>query len=350
MMKNRLLSATMSVSALLLALFCTHPVAAATLDTSFGEDGWITTTVGHFDDNAKAVAVQADGRIVVAGSSSNLSNFDFALVRYTSKGKLDSTFNVDGRVVTDIGGDDDQAFALALLGNGKIIAAGYTFNGTDKDFALVRYNKDGSLDSAFGTGGIVELSFGHADEAITAVAVQEDGAVVAAGFVSGTAGRVTALMRFRSDGSLDQTFGDAGVALIGLGNDAVSNSLGVQEDGSIVSIGTYTHEGRSGVQVMRFLANGSLDESFGTSGVADLILDDEDTAGNGLWLLEDGSILVAGSAGRDHERDIALFRYTASGEADKSFGSGGMVRSDISGEEDAAYDVLMTADTILLTG
>ena len=127
-----------------------HPVAAADgdLETSFDSDGKVTTDIGGSDDRARSVAIQSDGKIVAAGYSNNGSNDDFALVRYNTNGTLDTTFDSDGKVTTAIGSDNDFAYSVALQSDGKIVVAGYSNNGSNFDFALVRYNTDGSLDTA----------------------------------------------------------------------------------------------------------------------------------------------------------------------------------------------------------
>ena len=118
-----------------------HPVAAADgdLDTSFDSDGKVTTEVGSTNDYAGSVTIQSDGKIVAAGYSNNGSNDDFALVRYNTDGSLDASFDGDGKVTTAIGSGTDQAFSVAIQSDGKIVAAGYSNNGSNWDFALVRY-------------------------------------------------------------------------------------------------------------------------------------------------------------------------------------------------------------------
>ena len=118
-----------------------HPVVAADgdLDTSFGSDGKVTTAIGSGGDYAESVAIQSDGKIVAAGFSYNGSNNDFALVRYNTDGTLDTSFDSDGKVTTAIGSSDEQALSVAIQSDGKIVVAGYSNNGSNDDFALVRY-------------------------------------------------------------------------------------------------------------------------------------------------------------------------------------------------------------------
>ena len=136
-----LLYTLFAVAFSLLITVAAHPVAAAAgdLDTSFDSDGKVTTEVGSTFDFARSVAIQSDGKIVAAGYSDNGSNWDFALVRYNTDGSLDTSFDTDGKVTTAIGSGDDAANSVAIQSDGKIVAAGTISNGNDRDFALVLY-------------------------------------------------------------------------------------------------------------------------------------------------------------------------------------------------------------------
>ena len=191
------------------------------LDTTFDSDGKLTTDFFGSDNAATAVAVQSDGKIVVAGYAWNQDTGtpDFALARYNADGRLDTTFDSDGKLTTDffsLFGSFDIATAVAVQSDGKIVAAGYaeTFwfdSDLTSDFALARYNADGSLDTTFDSDGKLTTDFfgggGRDDEAI-AVAVQSDGKIVAAGYSSPNAD--FALARYNADGSLDTTFDSDG--------------------------------------------------------------------------------------------------------------------------------------------
>jgi len=158
--------------------------ANGSLDTSFGTGGIVTTPIGNSND-ASALGIQSDGKIVVAGGSSNGSNYDFALVRYNTNGSLDTSFGTGGIVNTPVGSSNDYARTLGIQSDGKIVAAGDSSNGSKNDFALVRYNANGSLDTSFGTGGIVTTPVGSSGGAY-ALAIQSDGKIVAAGSSNGS--------------------------------------------------------------------------------------------------------------------------------------------------------------------
>ena len=157
------------------------------LDPSFGSGGKVTTNFFGSFDVARAVAIQPDGKLVVAGAATNPflpSETDFGLVRYQSDGSLDVTFGTGGKVVTDFFSEGDEAYALSLQPDGRIIAAGLAEEGSfsgRSDFALARYNTNGSLDTAFGSGGRVRTDFFGFDDGARAVALQSDGKIVAAG-------------------------------------------------------------------------------------------------------------------------------------------------------------------------
>jgi uncharacterized delta-60 repeat protein len=119
---------------------------------------------------------------VVAGDSNNGSNNDFALVRYNTDGSLDTSFDSDGKVTTAIGSGNDVAYSVAIQSDGKIVVAGYSYIGSNNDFALVRYNTDGSLDTSFDSDGKVTTAIGGSDDYAKSVAIQSDGKIVAAGY------------------------------------------------------------------------------------------------------------------------------------------------------------------------
>ena len=170
----------------LLTILGAKPVAAAAgdLDTTFGTDGKVITTVGvpTTANLAYSIAIQSDGKIVVAGEARNgFNNSDFAVVRYNTDGSLDTSFGQGGKVTTAIGSADDVALSVALQPDGKIVVAGVSDNGSNFDFAIARYNMDGSLDTSFGTGGKVTTEVGSYHDYAYSVALQPDGKIVVAG-------------------------------------------------------------------------------------------------------------------------------------------------------------------------
>ncbi len=303
-----------------------------TLDTGFGTGGKVTTAIGSGDDRAYAVALQADGKIVAAGSSSS----DFALARYNTDGSLDSSFGTGGKVTTAIGPGNDVAYGVALQADGKIVAAG----SSSGDFALARYNTDGTLDTGFGTGGKVTTAIGSSDDEATAVALQADGKIVAAGYSYNGANYDFTLARYNTDGLPDTGFFGSGkeTTAIGSGSD-IANALALQADGKIVAAGYSSNGAYNRFALVRYNANGVLDTVFDTVAIGS-----GSDFGYAVALQADGKIVAAGSSYNGVNYDFALARYNANGSLDAGFGTGGKVTTAIGSFTDFAYAVALQAD------
>ena len=281
------------------------------LDASFGSGGKVITAISTGDDSVRSVAVQSDGKIVVAGSSVTATGYsDFALARYTTTGALDTSFSFDGKVTTPIGSGDDQGKSVALQSDGKIVVAGYAVGGTSYDFALARYTAAGALDASFGNGGKVTTDFGsNTDDYGTSVAVQGDGKIIVAGYSRTAFDYEFALVRYTTAGALDASFGSAGKVITDFaGNDDYGNSMAVQSDGKIIVAG-YSYYGDN-FEVARYTAEGALDPSFGSGGK--LTTPVGSGVGNSVALQSDGKIIVAGSSFNGSNDDFALVRYQVS--------------------------------------
>ena len=219
------------------------------LDSTFGTGGKVLTAIGSYHDEAYGIAIQSDQKIVAVGRSSDSTNTnsDFSLARYNTDGSLDSTFGTGGKVLTAIGSTgDNYAHSVAIQSDGNIVAAGFSYNGSDSDFALVRYTTSGSLDSTFGTNGIVTTAIGTSNALANGVAIQSNGKIVAAGYSSNGSNYDFALARYTTSGSLDSTFGTGGIVTtaIGTGND-IAHGVAIQSDGKIVAAGSSYISGSS---------------------------------------------------------------------------------------------------------
>ncbi|MDY0351249.1 MAG: delta-60 repeat domain-containing protein [Desulfobulbaceae bacterium] len=344
---------TIPLGGLITVLLLAGLVAAAEigrLDASFGSDGRVVTAPGIFADQAYAVRVQPDGRILVAGSSSNGVDLDFALIRLTQDGQLDPTFNFNGIVTTQVGSDDDEIAAIAVQDDGYIVAAGYSMNSGSRDFALARYTPDGQLDPSFGEGGIVQDGYGGGNDEITALAVDPEGRLVIAGYTTGTAGRAVIAGRYLSSGAPDPSFGDNGQSLIGIGRDALARGIDIDEQGRIILAGSFFHENRTEAMALRFTENGQLDGAFGVEGLAVPVQIGQQTEGYGIRIGDDGSILIAGSISNEDGLDSALFRFTESGRPDAGFGVNGMLVVSAAQEDDMVLAVDVLDGVIVASG
>lgn len=219
--------------------------ADGSLDSSFHGDGKLTTSFGGSDDVATEMAIQADGKLVVVGYTNIGGYYDFAVARYNSDGSLDTTFDGDGKLTTSVGPEYDVAESAVIQPDGKIVAAGHSSIGTNNDFALVRYTPDGTLDTSFDADGKLTTPIGIAKDIAYSVALQADGKLVAAGYCSNGTNNDFAVVRYNSDGSLDDTFDFDGKFTTSVGPaDDVVNSAAIRADGKIVVAG-YSSTGTS---------------------------------------------------------------------------------------------------------
>jgi uncharacterized delta-60 repeat protein len=312
------------------------------LDQTFGAGGKVTTDFAGAIDSASDLLVQTDGKIVVVGDVGPAG--DFGLARYTTEGVLDPSFGVGGKATTDFGAADSAA-TVAVQHDGKLVVAGSTASGFGtSDFAVARYTTDGQLDPTFGTGGLVRTDFDGDDIAI-GVAVQADGKVVAAGrsIPSTRGGAVLALARYGVDGSLDGSFGVAGKVTSDFGNPTtIALSVAVQPDQKIVTFGWTASALNDGdFAVGRFNPDGTPDASFGTGGKAITGFGSNDIASDGV-IQPDGKIVLAGWTGAQEFEDLALARFNGDGSLDTGFGSSGKVVTDLFGRTgDQAFGVAL---------
>jgi uncharacterized delta-60 repeat protein len=322
------------------------PSDPGALDPTFGSGGTVATPLIGSDDHVGGLALQGDGKLVVAGSSFNGSNYNFAVVRYNPSGTLDTSFGTGGKVVTPIGPGDARGLSVALQRDGRILLGGYAHTNTTVDFAVVRYHADGALDTTFGSGGKVttpvstDSGWGHS------VTTQSDGKILVAGYV-GNPERF-ALVRYNSNGSLDTAFGNEGAVTMGISRRNFSQGVVVQEDGKVLLAGFCEHEnGSIDFALARFLADGTPDATFGTDGKVATPVGIANDFGWSVAVQGDRKILVAGSAdttGNGHS-DFALVRYLPDGNLDASFGSRGKVTTDCaSGLSDSGNSLTLQSD------
>lgn len=322
------------------------------LDLSFDGDGKTTTDFFGDDEDCRAVIVQPDGKIVVVGASyTGFDPHDFGVVRYNSDGTLDNSFDTDGKVSTDLQNFSDFAYGVLIQPDGKIIVAGSSSSGSDNDFALVRYNADGSLDNSFDTDGKVITNFGSASDNALAIGLQSDGKIILAGFYSNGTDQDIALARYNTNGSLDNTFDSDGkvtLDIAGGGNDQ-AHTVAIQSDGKIV-VGGFTDNGGSDFCLIRLNANGSLDNTFDTDGKVTTAFGGGNDEGNSLIIQADGKIVLAGYTDNGTNYDYALARYNTNGSLDNTFDSDGKVTTDFSNTDEKGNALVIQADQRLVLG
>ncbi len=267
-------------------------------DTTFGRigDGVVLTPINDHAAYMADVAVQKDGKIVAVGNSFNGHDYDFAIVRYDRNGRLDSSFGTDrnGIVTTDFGGQTDYARDMAIQADGKIVVVGTSGPNGDKDFALVRYNSDGTLDTSFGVNGDGKITtdIRNKNNEAHSVTLQKDGKILVAGYRDNGIGHDFAVARYNNDGTLDSTFNEDGIDSLDIyGKQDYAYGIAVQNNGKIIMVGS------SGgyFTVVRYKPNGEgLDTTFGNDGVVRLPLEGNSEAARAVALQRDGKIVVSG--------------------------------------------------------
>jgi uncharacterized delta-60 repeat protein len=335
------------------------------LDTTFSSDGKARTNFTAGDDAGNGIAVRPDGTIVVVGGA----NFDeFAVARYADDGTLDSTFSGNGEVRTDLSSGRDFANGVALQVDGKIVVAGRS-GGTGGRFGLVRYNTDGTLDTTFGVDGKVRTNFTAGDDVANGVALQPNGKIVVVGSANFDK---FAVARYNDDGTLDSTFSTNGklvtnfsivsdwanaVAIqangkiVAAGGDGkvrtdfdaeqdVAFGVAIQTNGKIVAAGGGDVSGPT-FALARYNTNGTLDTSFSGNGKVRTDFSRGLDAAHGVVVQADGKIVAAGHAGFD---TFALARYTAGGALDSTFSGDGKLRTNFSRGHDFANGAALQVD------
>jgi uncharacterized delta-60 repeat protein len=298
------------------------------IDTTFGGGaGFVTTSIGDGATGLDELALQPDGKIVAAGGASVEGNSDIALVRYNTDGTLDTSFGVSGGTTGPTLPGDQIATGLVLQGDGKLVVAA---GSAGSDFIFVRYDADGSIDSGFGSGGVATVAVGS-DATVRSLVLQPDGMLVAAGWIGGDITDPAAvLVRIDSNGTLDPLFGSGGIAVAPAGTNATD--LLVEPSGKLVAAAGVGPSGTGflfpdSLAAIRWNADGSLDSSFGSGGVAKVTPTGLPALANAIVREPDGGFLVAGDAvvGSMGVTNIALARFEADGNLDPSYGSGGLV-------------------------
>ncbi len=263
-----------------LATFNLLAQPAGTLDPTFGNGGKVVSSLTSGQDKAYGVAIQADGKIIVAGhSTSSVTGKDFAVVRYNDDGSMDNTFGNNGVVTTDLQtGSDDVAYSVALQSDGKIVLAGYSDNGSNKNAALVRYNSDGTLDNGFGNNGMVFTDFENSqqDEAKVVKIHALTGNIIVGGstMISSSVSKPV-VARYLSNGTLDTTFNNNGIRLLWITSLDYQylfsvEDLAVQANGKISAVGWRDFPGLSwdsDYWACRISSDGTMDNTFSNDGV-----------------------------------------------------------------------------------
>lgn len=327
--------------------------ADGSTDNSFSDDGKQTTSIGNSVDFAFDVTIQPDGKVLTAGWSLGSTGDNYAVVRYLANGSLDLSFADNGKLVDYKPAGYTDYHAITVQADGKSIAAGGANTGNKIQFAVARYNANGFLDSSFAQDGKQSINFGLGTSLAYDVVVQPDGKIIIGGFAGDDKDFYFALARLNANGSMDVGFGINGKIV--LVRSSIGTTIGqfakivLQPDGKIVMAAESVQS--NDIILVRCLNNGTLDQSFGSGGK--IITDFGSTSDKVFALLQqgDGKLVAIGNYDYYNNSKLAMVRYSKDGVPDASFGTQGIVITDVSNGRDAAFAAALQADgKIVVTG
>ncbi|MDZ4187262.1 MAG: hypothetical protein U1D25_04005, partial [Hydrogenophaga sp.] len=348
------------------------------LDTSFGQSGVVVTNISGrvaSTDWIRGLAIQNDGKIIVAGytQKSGDSTMGLAIIRYNPDGSLDTSFSDTGVVTSIDSGKHKIGHAVALQADGKILIAGAvscTNRQTPGYCTLIeRYNTDGSIDSTFNGPGAIRVDVNTSGA--SGFIIQSDGKILIVGSRDDGNGDELSVARYQADGAIDSTFGNSGVSTVSIGSEIGSKNYGTSIsrslDGGILVAGVANSRSKNNhFALTKLTKDGQIDKGFGSNGsvVTYVSVPPDSSFAHGMAVQSDGKILVAGESSspntnffpypgvyRQANIDFAIVRYTENGELDKSFGNNGIAITDFSLLEDRGYSVaLQSSGLIILAG
>ena len=300
--------------------------------TFSARSGKIETPTGDYlgEGGATCVTALANGKILVGGYAANVDSDDLVLLRYNSDGSLDSSFGVGGEVITDINSNsDDFASSITVLEDGKILVGGISENGNLYNFTLVRYNSNGSLDTSFGTNGIVTENVGSQDiGSYPIVKIDADGKILFGGTRSYAQNLPNqsdfVLFRYETNGARDVSFGEGGMVTTNIGEQDIMGDIVVLANKRIVVAGGTNND----FALIRYNSNGTLDDTFGNNGQVTTDIEGSLDFAVGAIVQADGKILLGGFA-EGCGSNFAFVRYTDTGSVDTSFGDFGVSTEEI---------------------
>ena len=306
-----------TVGAALYGAFCAIRLNTnGTLDPAFSDDGIVVTQFSAFNQVEKLL-IQSDGKIVLGGTR-HFGQNDFAMVRYTTNGVLDTSFNGNGGAASPINGiSEDFGKDVVLQTDGKLVMVGSTAADSSSPTAIgiIRRNSNGSLDSSFAGSGVLSISFEGASASADSVLIQESGKIVIGGFVFNGVSNFALLIRLNPNGTIDPTFGNSGLTIVPLdGSGHSMRTLASDSDGKILA-------GSQNV-VLRFSVDGVLDNTFGNDGVINV--------SHSVLELKVGTndrFLISGNLGSG----VAVSQYLQDGEPDLTFNNIGIVTAIVPG-------------------
>lgn len=329
-------------------IFISRHLPDGSLDTSFDNDGKIEVGYGSNYEFCHTTTIQPDEKLLIAGSS----NGSFSMARLNTNGTYDNDFSGDGKLIFSFGaGIGSKINKILLQPDGKIIAIGQAYNGTDYDFGMARFNTDGSVDTTFGTNGKTNVNIGPANDFGRAAVLQTDGKIIICGYSNNSSGDSFSIIRLNNDGSLDTNFGTNGKIYYNIPtkNYCVAESIVLQSDGKIVLAGHADGD----FALLRYNTNGTLDTTFGNLGytITDFANSQDKSYAiaiqNGNKIILGGHGFETGNTGLFH---AAMARYDTNGNLDTTFSSDGKMVLSMAIYNDGIESMYIQPDGKMLFG
>ncbi|MCK6606431.1 MAG: T9SS type A sorting domain-containing protein [Ignavibacteriaceae bacterium] len=322
------------------------------LDLTFNNTGKVFSGIGTGADEIYFSTVQSDGKIIATGYSTSNSIRSVAVVRYNENGTLDNSFGTNGITTYSAGAQFSFGWEAVILPDNKILIGCEYKDGTNlSGFAILKLNSNGTRDLSFGDSGRVKIQYSNTENIALALKVQNDGKIVMGGFYRNPTPTPKAnflLLRFKSDGVIDSSFGTNGFAATNLSQIVASvhddngiYDLEILPDGKILAVGDVrVSSGNQLLALARFNSNGTLDSGFGTNGVGTIDLAGSVDFGWAMKVLPDGKILTAGfSNSGSSSMESLLARFNSNGTLDNTFGNNGTVVTPVTMANDHGYAV-----------
>jgi len=333
----------------------TRYLVDGSFDLTFGTGGHFNYS-GGIETGAYKCIIKDDGKILIGGYTTDYATYSMLLLQLNEDGTPDISFGTNGVVLENIGPGENIINALAVQDDGKILAAGYSQNTEYKNVPVIlRFSATGVRDTAFGTDGLASIPITEIDNDFSAIRIQSDGKIVAAGHISNGMSWFSLLVaRFNTDGLLDTGYGTDGIINLNLGNvDDEFYDLQLTPDDEAILAGFTVSQGDLfyHLLLMKFDASGFPDISFGLDGYT-IVGEVPYTFGDAMVLQTDGKILIAGCTGglMPANNDWALWRFSADGNLDPDFGTNGVVTTEFFGNADEALGIALYQDKIILAG
>jgi uncharacterized delta-60 repeat protein len=327
--------------------------ANGSLDSGWNGNGAVITPISNFEDGASAIIQQPDGKIVVAGTCYNGYRV-FCAVRYNSNGSLDTGWNGTGRVLTSIGGRSSSATAtaVALQPDGKVLLAGYCRTASNNDFCSARYHTDGTLDTSWNGTGKAVTPIGRSTDDAHAMALQRDGKVLLAGQCFNGTQNVFCILRYLTDGSLDTSWNATGSVMTPIGSFGSANAIALQGDDKVIVAGECWSGAIGAFCTQRYQSDGTLDTTWNATGKTITPIGTGGVA-HDVVVQPDGKLIVAGECFNAATVDFCMIRYNADGTLDTGWGSAnpstaGKVIIPIGSSHDQAFAAILQPDAKLL--